>query len=202
MALANYANLQTDIGVWLAREGDATLATYAPDFITLFECAAARRLKVRLQTVNTTLTPTLGVATIPSDYLGYQRVTWTGQPRTDLDYVSPTILQTDWPTQPSGVPSVFTIEGSSLRVMPLDSTPLEFVYFQRTAAVSAGLNWLFTNHPDAYLFGALCEATMFNRALDQGGAWKARRDEVFQEIAMLDFNERQGMSMRIVGPTP
>jgi hypothetical protein len=203
MSFIDYNALKTNIGVWLAREGDTTLATYAADFITLFECAAQRRLKVRPQETTATLTPTSGVATLPSDYLGYRRVTWTGSPNHDLDYVAPNVWSTLYPADiGASIPVVFTIEGSKLRVAPSDDTSLTFDYFQRTPALSAGLNWLYTNHPDAYLFGSLAEATMFNRALDQAGAWKARRDEVFQEIAMLDFNERQGMAVRVVGCTP
>ncbi len=203
MALVSYTDLKTNIGVWLAREGDTTLATYAGDFITLFECAAQRRLKVRPQESTTTLTPTSGVATLPTDYLGYRRVTWTGSPNHDLDYVAPSAWSTLYPADSGpSVPVVFTIEGTNLRVAPSDDTVLTFDYFQRTPALSAGLNWLYTNHPDAYLFGSLCEARAFNQNLDVAGAWKARRDEVFQEIAMLDFNERQGMSVRVVGCTP
>jgi len=40
------------------------------------------------------------------------------------------------------------------------------------------------------------------KKLDEAVAWKSRRDEVFQEIQMLDFNERTGMSMRLIGMTP
>jgi hypothetical protein len=77
MALATYADLQTQIANWLAR---SDLTTYIPDFITLFEAAAARKLKVRPQATTTTLTPSGGVATLPTDYLGFQRVTWLGTP--------------------------------------------------------------------------------------------------------------------------
>jgi hypothetical protein len=83
-------------------------------------------------------------------------------------------------------------------------TPLTFDYFQRTPALSSALNWLYTNHPDAYLFGSLCEANAFNKgqAFQDASLWKTRRDEIFQEIFMLDFNERQGMAIRIMGNTP
>ena len=170
--------------------------------ITLFEAAASRRLKVRPQETTATLTPSSGVATLPSDYLGYRRVTWTGQPRTELSYVAPSFFQWEYPTQPSGTPSIFTIEGSSLRLMPQSDTALEFDYFQRTPALSSALNWLYTNHPDAYLFGTLAEANAFMKDADKAGLWKARRDEVFEEIKLLDFNERQGLSMRVMGITP
>lgn len=199
MALTTYAELQATIASWLARDD---LTAYIPDFITLFEAAAARKLKVRPQETTATLTPVSGVVTLPTDYLGHRRVTWTGNPRVELAYLPPPAFQASWPTQPSGTPSAYTIEGSNLRLMPLNDTDIEFDYYQRTAALSAGLNWLFTNHPDAYLFGSLCEANAFNKDVDPAGLWKARRDEVFQEIALLDFNERSGMSMTVMGPTP
>ncbi len=198
MAITTYAELQSAIANWLKRDN---LTAYIPDFITLFEAAAARRLKVRLQETTTTLTPSSGVATVPSDYLGHRRVTWTGSPIHDLSYVAPPIYS-GYLDSGAGIPTVFTIEGSSLRVAPSDDTDLTLDYYARTAAVSSSLNWLFTNHPDAYLFGSLCEANAFTKDIDPAGLWKARRDEVFDEIAKLDFNERQGMAVRVYGQTP
>lgn len=198
MALTTYAELQSAIASWLARDD---LTPYIPDFITLFEAAAARKLKVRLQETTTTLTPSSGVATIPSDYVGHRRVTWTGSPIHELSYVAPPIYA-GYLESGSGTPSVFTIEGSNLRVAPSDDTALTFDYYARTAALASGLNWLLTNHPDAYLFGSLCEANAFNKDVDPAGLWKARRDEVFEEINRLDFNERQGMAVRVFGVTP
>jgi hypothetical protein len=151
--------------------------------------------------MTTTLTPSSGVATIPDDYLGHRRVTWTGTPTRDLSYVAPPIYSA-YLDSGAGAPSVFTIEGSNLRVAPSDDTSLTFDYFARTAALESSLNWLYTNHFDAYLFGSLCEANAFNKDVDPAGLWKARRDEVFDEIAKLDFNERQGMAVRVFGITP
>lgn len=203
MTLATYDNLKTSIGVWLAREGDTTLANYADDFIGLFEVAACRKLKVRLQESTTTLTPSSGVATLPTNYLGYRRVTWTGSPNHDLEYVAPPVWSSLYPADTgAAIPVVFTIEGTNLRVGPSDDTALTFDYFARTAALSGTLNWLYTYHFDAYLFGSLCEASAFNKDLDRAGVWKARRDEIFQEIALVDFNERQGMAVRVIGVTP
>jgi hypothetical protein len=201
MALDTYANFQTSIASWLARDD---LTAFIPDFITIFEAAACRRLRVRLEETTTTLTPTSGMATLPSDYLGHRRVTWLGSPTRELTYVVPTTFSSDYPTQPGGTPSEFTIEGSSLKVMPSSDTNIELLYYQKTAAVSSALNWLFTRHPDAYLFGTLCEANAFNKgqAFEAASIWKTRRDEVFEEIQKVEFNERTGMSMRLVGITP
>lgn len=201
MSLATYTDLPTQIANWLARDD---LTAYIPDFITLFEASAQRRLKVRPQETVATLTPTAGVATLPNDYLGFKRVTWTGSPYRELTYVTPTYLNAAYPDQSAGTPANFTIEGSSLKVMPLDNSALSLLYFQRTAALSTALNWLYTNHPDAYLFGALCEANAFNKgkAFDTASLWKQRRDEVFDEIQKLNFNEPQGLAIRVMGATP
>lgn len=200
MALATYADLQTQIANWLAR---SDLTTYIPDFITLFEAAAARKLKVRPQATTTTLTPSGGVATLPTDYLGFQRVTWLGTPNHDLAYVAPSIWSSFHPADEStNIPVEFTIEGPSIKIGASNDSNIVLSYFQRTTAVSSALNWLYTNHPDAYLFGSLAEANAFDKKIDLAGVWKARRDEVFDEIAKLDFNERQGMAIRILGITP
>jgi hypothetical protein len=198
MSFSTYADLQAQIANWLARDD---LTAYIPDFIRLFECAAMRRLRVRLQETTTTLTPSSGVATIPSDYLGYRRVTWTGSPIHELNYVAPPYYA-GYLESGSGTPMVFTIEGANLRVAPSDDTALTFTYFQRTTAVESSLNWLYTYHFDAYLFGSLAEANAFNKDVDPAALWKARRDEVLNEIESLQFNESQGLAVRVMGHTP
>ncbi|RTE91908.1 hypothetical protein [Bradyrhizobium sp. LVM 105] len=199
MSFSTYADLQSQIANWLARDD---LTNYIPDFIRLFECSAARRLKVRPTQTSTTLTPSSGTATLPTDFFGVVRATWTGDPRVELSYAHPTYLEGLFPTVPSGTPSFYTIEGTSLKVRPSDDTAVNLLYNQRTAAVESALNWLYTSHFDAYLFGSLAEANAFNKDVDPAGLWKARRDEVFSEILMADFNERGGMAVRVFGQTP
>ncbi len=198
MALTTYVELQASIADWLARPD---LTTQIPDFIRLFECDAARRLKVRPQATTTTLTPSSGVATLPTDYLGYQRVTWTASPYQGLEYVAPALYAT-YLISGSGIPTVFTIEGESLKVAPSSDTDLTFSYFQRTGPVASALQWLFNNHVDAYLTGSLAQAAAFNKGFDVAGTWLTRCNQIFDDIFKQDFNERQGMAVRIIGATP
>jgi hypothetical protein len=107
-----------------------------------------------------------------------------------------------YPDSASGTPNDFTIEGGSLKVRPISDTVLEFDYFAKTAAVSSSLNWLYTNHPDAYLFGSLAEAYAMLKDFDTAAIWKTRRDGVFQDISDLNFNEQGGLQIRVVGATP
>jgi hypothetical protein len=203
MSLTNYNDLQTQVANWLARQD---LNPYIPDMITLFEAFAARKLRVRSMETTATITTTNGVGSLPADYLGYRRVTWTGSPITDLTYVAPSIYQFENPYNAAGIPQLFTIEASSIKVQPVDDTGgISMLYYQKTTALSSALNWLMTNHPDAYLFGVLCEANAFKRGnsgFQEAALWKARRDEVFGEIEMAEFRERGSMSMRVIGQTP
>jgi hypothetical protein len=87
--------------------------------------------------------------------------------------------------------------------MPLNSTALELDYYQTIPALaSASSNWLITAHPDLYLFGAMCEAEMFGVNDERAPTWKARRDEIFEEIIRLNNQTRAPSAIRVFGPTP
>ena len=201
MTIATYTDLQAAIGNWL----DHSLFTARiPEFITLFEAAVNRRLKVRQMELAVSLTPDgSGFASLPSDYLTWRRVTWTGSARVDLQYVHPSYFQAAYPTKPSDVPRIFTIEGGTLKVMPLNQTALDFDYFQAVPPLASNAtNWLLTAHPDLYLFGAMVEAEMFGVNDERAPLWKARRDEIFDEIIKLDAKTRAPSAIRVMGVTP
>jgi hypothetical protein len=201
VAIASYSELKTAVESWL----DHTLFTArVPEFIALFEAAANRRLRVREQEATTTLTPSSGAVALPFDYLAWRRVTSAGAARLELQYVHPSYLQAAYPSAPAGAPRIFTIEGSTLKVRPLDDTPLELDYFQRIAPLSdaAPANWLLTAHPDLYLFGALVEAETFGVNDERAPLWKARRDEIFDAVEMLSNKTRGAGAVRVMGQTP
>lgn len=199
MALTTYAELKSAIADYLAR---SDLTTQIVDYITLFEAAANRRLRVRQMETSTTLTPSSGSATLPTDYLMWRRVTWAGDTREELEYVHPSYLQAAYPTTPSGTPRLFTIEGTTLKVRPTSTTGLEFDYFQKVAALSGTVNWLYTAHPDVYLYGSLAEAYMMLQDIEKAVLWKSRRDEVFDEIEKLSFKTGGPSNIRLMGVTP
>ena len=203
MSLQTYSDLTTAIANWLQR---SDLAALLPNFVQLFEACANRRLRVRQQEAMTNLTPDAnGSAALPADYLALRRVTWTGAPRVELAYVHPSYLQAAYPSAPADVPRIFTIEGATLKVRPLDQTALEVNYFQKIPALATtDPNWLLTAHPDLYLFGSLVEAEMFGVNDERAPLWKARRDEIFDEIDKLNNKTRGGDpgAARVMGTTP
>lgn len=200
MALATYNDLLTQVANWIAR---SDLTTNIPDFVTLFEVVANRRLRTRLNETSTSLTTSAGAVALPSDYLTWRRMTWNGSTTRTLEYVHPAYLRAAYPTLPTDVPRVFTIEGSKIQTAPVDDTsPLTFDYFQKITALSAGNNWLMTNYPDAYLFGTLAEAYGFMKDPDNLSMWASRRDAVFDEITGLDQKTRGPSQVQVIGWTP
>jgi hypothetical protein len=201
VAISNCSELKSAIENWL----DHNLFTArVPEFIALFEAAANRRLRVRQMETSTTLAPSSGAAALPADYLSWRRVTWTGSSRVELQYVHPSYLQAAYPSSPSDAPRMFTVEGSTLKIRPVDDTALEFDYFQKVPALSDSVatNWLLSAHPDLYLFGSLVEAEMFGVNDERAPLWKARRDEIFDEIEKLSNRTRGSGTVRVMGVTP
>jgi hypothetical protein len=202
MSLTNQPDLMTAMQNWLQRTDIAPLFV---DFVTLFESEANRRLRVRQQETTVPLTPALGVFALPADYLMWRRVTWTGNPRRELSYVEPSWMQSAYPNAPTDLPSVFTIEGGNIKMMPTDATNtvVELVYWAKIPALTptAPTNWLMTAHPDIYLFGALTEASAY-AVNDVVALWKSRRDELFDEIDKLDKRSRGPSAVRVMSPTP
>lgn len=201
MSLTNYSDLGTAIASWTKRS-DLTATNYS-DFTTLFEAYANRKLRTLNQETSTTLTPSSGSVSLPSDYLQWRRVTWTGSTRVDLEYMHPSILQAYYPTSPSATPQNFTIEGNTLKVRPIDATGLEFDYWQKIPTLVTGsTNWLMTNWPDCYLAGVLTEAYKFTKDPDNMALWMASRDQLIEDVNKSDNKTGAPGAIHVMGYCP
>jgi hypothetical protein len=201
MSITTYSELKTAIENWLDHQ---LFTARVPEFIALFEATANRRLRVRQQEAGAELTPSAGVATLPSDYLSWRRVRWLGSPERVLEYVEPSYLNAAYPDLTDDPPSLFSISASTLLIRSSSTTSMRLLYYQKVPALSdsAATNWLLTAHPDLYLFGALVEAEMFGVNDERAPLWKARRDEIFDEIEKLSNKTRGAGAVRVMGVTP
>ncbi len=181
MALNNYTNLQTAIGNWLNR-GDLT--AQIPDFITIAEAQMQRRFKLaltegkmlpRLMVANNnafSLTAATEYVNLPTDFLGVLSFTIDAPavnpaniPQVQLDYVGPQNLaylkQKRGQTASNDTPGVFSIVGAQFQFLPIpDVTYTGNLWYWSNSAFplsgqGGGTNWILTNHPDVYLYGAL-----------------------------------------------
>jgi hypothetical protein len=205
MAITSYSELQTAIANWPNR-ADTTFTNRVPEFITLFEDWFNRNVRVRPMQAVATLTPSSGIATVPSDFLSAQRLTWTGSPRSELEYQHPSYIQAAFPDTPSGTPQFYTIEGSStggsrIKVRPTSDTDLELGYYQKLTplSTSATTNWLLDSHRDIYLYGSLAEAVGFIEDTAQLSIFKAQRDERVAELLESNKLAVGTPTIRIVG---
>lgn len=201
MSITTFAELKTAMGNWLDR---TDLSSRLAEFIALYESEVNRELIVRQQITSTTLTPSSGSASLPNDYLAWKKVTWTGATPRVLQYVDPNYLDARFPNSDNGSPIQFTIEGSTLKVRPVDDTGLTFLYAQKVPALSdsATTNWLLTAHPDAYLFGSLTMAATFTEDAAQGSAWNALKERAHDALFASDLRHHGPMTMKTLGPTP
>lgn len=197
MSLANYTDLQTAFGQFLARDD---LTTFFPTFVALFEAHANRSLRVSQMQATSTLTPSSGSATLPADYITWRRVTWAGSQAAALRYVTPDVLN----QKPAltDTPSIFTIEGSTLKVYPSDDTDITLGYYQKIPALTADAptNWLMTGYPDAYLYGTLLQAYIFTRDSEAGSAYVALRDGALSEISLSSAMSSGPLVVQPSGP--
>lgn len=198
MSITTYAQLQTAIGAWHQRSNFTT--GNIQEWIALFEACANRRLRVRQMETSATVTMSSGAGTLPTDFLQWRQVKWPGSTARNLEYVDRAYMEETYPDSPSGTPEVFTIEGETISVMPVDNTSLTLRYYQKIPALtdSATTNWLLTAHPDLYLFGSLVESNAFIRN-EMGMVWKQRRDEIFDEIVALHTKSKSPAQIRPQG---
>jgi len=200
MSITTYNELLTAIGSWLQRDDITSLY---PDFVTLFESDANAKLRTRLQQTVNTGTCTDAQIGLPSDFQSMNRVTWLGSSRRDLEYIEPEVMTFRYPTRAAGVPEAYTIEGQSMTILPADNaTSIEFVYKQRIGPLASSTNWLFQKYPNLYLFGSLVEAQAYAVDPQKGAMWQQRRDEIYNDIMLLDFRSRANLSVQLQGATP
>ncbi len=206
MAISTYTELQSIVDAYL---GHGLFSARVPDFITMAEASFNRKLRVRQMIEDETLVATGdldGEYLIPDDYLQ-----WISVRRSDgatvevLEFQSLSWLNGMFPAYPTGVARYWTIsEKDRILVYPAQDDDFLMVFYQKIPALSDSntTNWLLTEHPDLYLFGALCEAELFGVNDTRAALWKTRRDEIMEEIMLLSNRSRGPGTVRVMQATP
>ena len=183
---------------WIARS-DVTDAVLS-DCVVMFESVANRQLRVRQMETSTTLTPSSGEATLPTDYLAWRSVTWEGDPTVQLEYVEPRWMRAAYNSTDADTPTVFTIEGSTFSLRPTSTTSVTLRYWQKIPDLATNsTNWLLSAHPDVYLHGCLYEVYKYLRDADGAVAYFQLRDSGFEEIQKLSEKSKGPVSLRLTG---
>lgn len=217
MAINSYETLITAATEWLARDQDTFLVNRLPDFVTLFEAKANRKLFVRqMETRSTTSVDTSSdepeFISLPSDFQSMRRIrlsSVSGKPK--LDFMSGTQLDEyrEGIANAPGQPRYFTIIGSEIE---LASTPdanytIEMVYRNKLTPLNVdnASNWLLQEAPDLYLYGVLLEASPYigkdSRIQTWGLGYTSAIDELNDLSKTSSFNAGP-IRMQVSGSTP
>lgn len=199
MSITNNTELQTAIMKWLSRTGDTNLTALAPDFIMLAEAKFNRELRTRDMETSTTLTPSSGVCTLPTDYLSMRRVYRNTSTPVELEYITPEEFYIKYPITVGGS-RYYTIEGNTILLADRGSTSVKVLYYKTIPALASNSsNWLLTAHPDLYLSATLAEAydVIKKEALVQ--KWNAKTIAIADSLKGSDWlGKYSGSAMRVI----
>lgn len=200
MALATYTDLQASIATWLKRDD---LTSVIPDFIALAESRLMRDLRLRQQITSTTLTTVAGQqsVTLPTDFLEFENVSLRSSQTRSLSYAPVEHIDTKYPTEYTGTPAVYAIEGQTMLLGPTPDAvySLPVIYYAKWPALSVTpTNWLLTNHPGLYLFASLAEAQPYMLDDQRIAVWESKYQAVMAQVQSKDETAtHSGSALRV-----
>lgn len=186
-----YNGLKASLQDFLHR---SDLATPAADLILLGETWLMR--KVRATEMETALSVAIsgsGTATVPTGFLGLKNAYVDGSPTQKLYVMSMSQLLEKYPLRSSdGKPKFIAYDAGSFEFGPFpDSTyTIKGTYYKRQGPLSSAVYDLFTNHQDLFLMACLCEAEPYIKNDKRMPMWKAKRDELVNDVNV----QSQGIS--------
>jgi hypothetical protein len=190
MAITTYSELQAAIADWLNR---SDLTARIPDFITLAETRINRDLRAREQQVIATANVDTPFFALPGDFLEFKsfRITDTGGNAFELMLATPEQISAALAeSSVSNTPRFVTIIGDQFQLWPAPDQMYvgSLAYVRKVQALSdaAPTNWLLTDAPDVYLYGALMSAGPFLRDNEALVTFKTLFDEAIEAIRVAD----------------
>ena len=165
MALSNYTELKASIANWLNRS-DLT-SEIAEDFIVLAEKDFNSKLRIRkMNATSSSFTINAETVALPTGFLQLRDMYIVeGGTKYALKYITPAQMDQIKGSSTAGMPETFTILGDNFRFAPTpgSSYTATINYYKEFDALSSSntTNYILTNHPSIYLYGALYHAANF-----------------------------------------
>ena len=169
MALNTYSALKASVANWLNR---TDLTDEIVDFISLTEADFNSKLRIRKMISETTITIDAETEDLPTGFLQIRDFfILSGSTKLPLRYMTPSQMDSIKGTSTTGTPEVYTILGDKLRFAPKpDSTfTATLNFYKKFDALSDSntSNFILSDHPAIYLYGALYHATNFLGGIDK-----------------------------------
>lgn len=190
--LATAANLATDVAAWMAR---ADMTADIPTMIVLAEAKLNRLLRsLEHQVRNPAFMLAGEYVPAPLDFLEFKSGYVNGSPKVPIYYMPEDFM----PNAPAGNSALYiTMSGTNFRFAPPPdgSATASISYFAKLptlSGVGVQTNWLLTQHPDAYLYGTLLEATGKIHDTEQLQVWREGYAQAIGDIKSADRRKRYG----------
>jgi hypothetical protein len=167
--IGTYSQLQAAIADFLLRQD---LTATIPTFIRLAEAQIARDLRDWRMEKRSVFAFDDGLEDLPADWIETIRVQVVGSGEVrHVGHSEMMDLKRD--TQLQGEPYYFTHQAGKLELYPIPNAEGELVYFSKVPALSDAepTNWLLTDAPDVYLYGALIHSAPFLQEDERIQVW-------------------------------
>lgn len=197
MSLDTYANLKLAIARWLKRDD---LTNDIDDFIDLCESDWGKKLRIRAMEDSTTGALSAGTLALPSGYLQTRRfsISVNGAGK-QLDQVTPDQVL-GYST--NGEPERLAVLGDNMHFGPAPDGSYTYThhFYKALTALSGSntTNWILTNAPDVYLYGALLAAAPFLKNDVRILVWKDLYTNALAAVQTADKEDRYaGPGLRV-----
>jgi hypothetical protein len=191
MALSTYTELKTTIANWLNRS-DLT-SEISDDFIVLTEADLNAKLRIRQMHAQTTITIDAETETVPTGFLQVRDFyILSNGAKFPMTFISPAQMDAVKASSTTGVPSSYTILGSTFRFAPRpDSTYSGILnYYKKFDPLTSSntSNYILADHPAVYLYGSLFHAANFLGGFDpnQVQQWSQMYQTALERIELND----------------
>jgi hypothetical protein len=195
VAISTYAELGTAMANWLHRGG---LTDRIAEFISLGEARIGREVKARQMEAKSTLTVTDATVDLPSDFESNRALRVAGSNIGWCQYMAPDAFFSEFASSSTSSRRVYTIFGSEIIFPSTPAGDIDFYYYKRLGALSAGTNTLFTSNPDLYLYAAMAVAQPFMKNIPQMPIWEALYSDVRDQVNKSHKEGRYPSGMAVV----
>ena len=203
MAINSFVTLKTAVANWLDRDD---LAARIPEFIVLCEARFNRSLRIRaMETLDISVDTVGGTSTValPTGYVQMRDISLITSPITQLQYVTPEIMNRLNAGSLTGKPETYTIIANSILFGPTpdDAYDISMLYYKTFDPLTdvAPTNWVITNAPDVYLYGTLLEAEPFLMNDQRVQLWATALTQSITTLQEQDNKDRHsGSALRVM----
>lgn len=197
MALDSYTNLKTALQTWLAR---ADVSSDVDDMIDLFEAWINRNMRMPQMEQEAT-TAAAEYLALPSDFLELRDIQFQGNPRRQLEYMSPSMADLYDTSGTAGTPRFYTLVGDQIRLIPQpdSTTDIRIDYWKKVPALSStnATNWLLALYPDAYLYGCLTHGDVRVMDMPMAAQIASGWQNIMGEMRRSGMNQNLGSLLRV-----